>query len=154
MQLTAALRRAHQRLVVRPAGGRPADSGMTSIEFVFLTPILFFMILLCVQFALYFFAERVAQAGAEDAARTARAEAAVPADAQTWQTDASSQGNDYLAGVGGSLLTGASVTVTDNGDETITATVTGKGVSIIPGMTISLHADSSGPIERFVTDGP
>ncbi|MGC5408114.1 TadE family protein, partial [Streptomyces sp. DT225] len=54
------------------AGG---DSGMTAIEFVLLTPVLFFMIFATVQFALYFFADHVAQAAAQAGARHARAPA-------------------------------------------------------------------------------
>lgn len=154
MQLTTTASRFRRRPAVRPEEGQTADSGMTSIEFVFLTPILFLLILLCVQFSMYFFAERVAQASAENAARTARAEAAVPADAQSWQSDADTQGSQYLQSVGGSLLSGTRVEVVDNGDETVTATVTGTAVSLIPGMTIHVHATSSGPIERFITDGP
>jgi len=152
-QLTKALRRA-RRLAVRSGGERTADSGMTSIEFVFLTPILFLMIFLCVQFSMYFFAERVAQASAENAARTARAEAAVPADSQSWRTDADLQGHQFLQSVGGSLLSGVLVNTADNGDGTVTSTVTGKAVSIIPGFSLSVSASSSGPIERFITDGP
>ena len=48
---------------------------MTAIEFVLLTPVLFFMIFATVQFALYFFADHVAQAAAQAGARKARATA-------------------------------------------------------------------------------
>lgn len=59
----------------RAAAKGSGDSGMTAIEFVFLTPILFFMIFATVQFALYFFADHVAQAAAQAGARKARATA-------------------------------------------------------------------------------
>lgn len=66
--------RAFVRRRVEAASAR-GDSGMTAIEFVFLTPVLFFMIFATVQFALYFFADHVAQAAAQAGARKARAEA-------------------------------------------------------------------------------
>ena len=53
----------------RASGRRTSDSGMTAIEFVVLTPVLFFMIFATVQFALYFFADHVAQAAAQAGAR-------------------------------------------------------------------------------------
>ena len=154
MQLIPALRRAHARRLVRPGKGRAADSGMTAIEFVFLTPILYFLIFVCVQFAMFFFAQHVAQASAEDAARLARAERDVPAHAGNWQSDGVTSGSQYLQSVGGSLVTSPNVTVVDNGDDTITATVTGQAVNIFPGLTLSVKATSTGPVERFIPDGP
>src|SRR5689334_18907383 len=59
----------------REAAATRGDSGMSAIEFVLLTPVLFFMIVATVQFALYFFADHVAQAAAQAGARKARATA-------------------------------------------------------------------------------
>ena len=51
------------------------DRGMTAIEFVVLTPLLFLLLMLTVQFALYLFAKQAATAAVQDGARTAREEA-------------------------------------------------------------------------------
>lgn len=70
------LRRVRRRVeTAREAAATRGDSGMTAIEFVFLTPVLFFMIFATVQFGLYFFADHVAQAAAQAGARKARATA-------------------------------------------------------------------------------
>lgn len=62
--LKGALGGVHRRVRHRVDAAREAattrgdDSGMTAIEFVLLTPVLFFMIFATVQFGLYFFADR------------------------------------------------------------------------------------------------
>ena len=69
------------------------DRGMTAVEFVVLTPLLFLLLMLTVQFALYLFAKQAATAAVQDGARTAREEAASSGrtcqDASApWQQDA------------------------------------------------------------------
>src|SRR6476659_6618702 len=89
------------------AASARGDSGMTAIEFVFLTPVLFFMIFATVQFALYFFADHVAQAAAQAGARKARA----TADAQpgSWRAEANATADSYIQQLGPQLLEGVNV---------------------------------------------
>lgn len=132
------------------------DRGMTAIEFVFLTPVLFFMIFATVQFGLYFFADHVAQAAAQAGARKARAEAAVPTSG--WQDKATSTANSYINQLGPNLLDGREVVPVQSGSApdgfpaTAGVRVTGRVPSIFPGLHFSVREESQGPVERFVPD--
>lgn len=151
----SALRRALDRRIAAARGdsgvGRRAagDRGMTAIEFVFLTPIMFGVIFLTVQFTLYYFASHVAQAAARAGAREAR-EQVVP-HPDEWKARAEQKADDYLDQLGGNLVTSQDVTVTKDG-ETVTVEVHGHVPSIL-GLGITVHESSSGPVERFVPEG-
>lgn len=123
---------------------------MTAIEFVFLTPVLFFMIFATVQFGLYFFADHVAQAAAQAGARKARAEA--DADPGGWQGKATSTADSYIDQLGPNLLDGRSVTPLQPDPVTVGVRVTAQVPTIFPGMHFSVHEESQGPVERFVPD--
>lgn len=130
-------------------GRRGADDrGMTAIEFVFLTPIIFGVIFLTVQFAMYYFAAHVAQAAARAGAREARAQAAVHDD---WQDRARTKANGYIDQLGGSLLTSHQVDIRRDGDN-VSVEVVGHVPSIL-GIGITVDERSQGPIERFVQGG-
>jgi hypothetical protein len=134
----------------RGPAGRAGDRGMTAIEFVFLTPVLFFMIFATVQFGLYYFADHVAQAAAQAGARKARAEA--DADPAGWQAKATSTAEDYIAQLGPNLLDGSRVNTRQPDAVTVAVTVTGDVPTVFPGMHFHVHESSQGPIERFVPD--
>ncbi|WP_323384913.1 TadE family protein [Streptomyces calidiresistens] len=128
------------------------DRGASAIEFVVLTPIMFFMIFAAVQFALYSFAEHVAKAAAQAGARTARAEA--DANPGTWAGSASEKSYDYLHQIGRGLFEGSPVVRVERPAEyTVRVTVTGNVPTIVPGMSLQVTAVSEGPVERFVPDG-
>ena len=126
------------------------DRGMTAIEFVFLTPVLFFMIFATVQFGLYFFADHVAQAAAQAGARKARAEA--DPDPTGWQDKATSTAKSYIDQLGPNLLDGRVITPVQPDGATVGVRVTAHVPSIFPGLHFSVREQSQGPIERFVPD--
>lgn len=136
------------------AGGASArtgrDRGMTSIEFVFLTPVLFFMIFATVQFGLYFFADHVAQAAAQAGARKARAEA--DADPGGWPDKATGTAESYIQQLGPNLLDGRKITPLQPDPVTVGVRITAQVPTIFPGMHFSVHESSQGPVERFVPD--
>jgi Flp pilus assembly protein TadG len=129
-------------------GAGRSDRGMTAIEFVFLTPVLFFMIFATVQFGLYFFADHVAQAAAQAGARKARAEAN---DNPAWAADATQVAHDYVQQLGPQLLTSPHVHPRKTGTS-VSVRVTGRVPMIFPGMRFHVTEKSQGPIERFVRD--
>lgn len=132
-------------------GSGPAgDSGMTAIEFVFLTPVLFFMIFATVQFGLFYFADHVAQAAAQAGARKARAEA--DANPGGWEAKARETASSYIRQLGPNLLEGPTVTSTGPADNTVGVRVTATVPTVFPGMTFTVDEQSQGPIERFVPD--
>lgn len=126
------------------------DSGMTAIEFVLLTPVLFFMIFATVQFALYFFADHVAQAAAQAGARKARA----TADEQpgAWRGEARDVVDSYIAQLGPQLVLSPTVEMLQPEQNTVGVEITAKVPSVFPGLDMTVHAQSSGPVERFVPE--
>jgi len=148
-RLTALVRR---RLdAARGDAGVPADTGMTAIEFVFLTPVLFFMIFATVQFALYFFADHVAQAAAQAGARKARAEA--DANPGSWQAEANATADSYIQQLGPQLLEGVNVQPVTPAAHQVGLRITARVPSVFPGLDLTVDVLSQGPVERFVPDG-
>ena len=128
------------------------DRGMTAIEFVFLTPVLFLMIFATVQFALYFFADHVAQAAAQAGARKARAEA--DADPGGWRGQARTTADQYIRQLGPKLLVGVGVQPVRPAPDRVGVHITAHVPSVFPGLHFTVDALSQGPVERFVPDGP
>jgi hypothetical protein len=132
------------------AASARGDSGMTAIEFVLLTPVLFFMIFATVQFALYFFADHVAQAAAQAGARKARATADESPGA--WRGEARDVVDSYIAQLGPQLVLGPDVKLLQPDQNTVGVEITAKVPSVFPGLDLTVHAQSVGPVERFVED--
>ena len=139
------------------------ESGVSAIEFVFLTPVLFFLIFATVQFAMYFFARHVAIAAAQEGARVARAEAGNPAE--DWSGDAKAKAVAWINQLAPSLLesncandpTTACVGTNSTGalgadGYTVSVTVTANVPSLIPGVHMSVTETSAGPVEQFIPD--
>ncbi|SEG32648.1 TadE-like protein [Actinacidiphila yanglinensis] len=126
---------------------------MTAIEFVFLTPVLFFMIFATVQFGMYYFADHVAQAAARAGARKARDEAAT---GQNWSGDASQAASDYIRQLGPDLLINPHVDPSRDPQDpnTVRVQVTAKVPAVfpLPGFSFKVDETSEGPVERFVPD--
>ncbi len=133
------------------AASARGDSGMTAIEFVLLTPVLFFMIFATVQFALYFFADHVAQAAAQAGAREARATA--DESPGTWRGEARDVVDSYIAQLGPQLVLGPDVKLVQPDQNTVGVEITAKVPSVFPGLDLTVHARSVGPVERFVEEG-
>jgi len=94
-----------------------------------------------IQFALWAHASHVATAAAQEGARTARA-----ADGTANEGHARAQ--DFAQRAGGEVLTHLNVIVSRN-RSTARVEVKGDAVALIPGLSLSVHAVSTGPVERF-----
>lgn len=125
------------------ARGR-GEKGSAVTETVLLTPILLFLVMLVIQFGLWFHAQHVARAAAEEGARAARAEAG-SADAGRDRAEA------FLDQAGPTIITDRTVTVTRNAD-VVTVEVRGHSVNVVPGFTLTIEASASSPVERFRED--
>ncbi|MCX5332220.1 MULTISPECIES: TadE family protein [unclassified Streptomyces] len=134
----------------REAAATGGESGMTAIEFVLLTPVLFFMIFATVQFALYFFADHVAQAAAQAGARKARATA--HDEPGVWRGKARDVVDDYISQLGPSLVLSPDVAMLQPEQNTVGVEITARVPSVFPGLDLTVHAQSVGPVERFVTE--
>lgn len=133
--------------------GEHGERGVSAIEFVLLTPLLFFLIFATVQFALYFYARHVAIAAAQEGDRVAREERANPN--QNWSGDASAKANDWINQLAPSLLVGSGVRTGESGP------VGGDGWNVSVTVTVppllswggvSVTETSSGPVEQFIRD--
>jgi Flp pilus assembly protein TadG len=126
---------------------------MTAIEFVLLTPVLFFMIFATVQFGMYYFADHVAQAAARAGARRARDEAATGTD---WSADARLAAADRIRQLGPRLLVEPRVAASRDArdPDTVEVQVTARVPSVFPwpGFAFRVDEASQGPVERFVPD--
>jgi Flp pilus assembly protein TadG len=133
------------------AACRPgADRGSSAVELVILTPMLLALIWLIIQYALYYQGRLVALAAAQIGARVARQGAnTVPG----WRAIAEHSAESYYAGLGTKVLGGTVTAVAAPvGVSEVKVTVTGQAVSIMFGLTLTIHETASGPVECFRPD--
>jgi hypothetical protein len=137
---------------------RDGESGVTAIEFVVFTPILFLLMFGSVQIGLALFARHVAISAAQEGAREAR-ETAVSTTTD-WQTAAQGAATDWVTSLLGDLVVGAPTATplepVPLGDQypEVGVRVQFSIVSIVPLWDFSMDASSIGPVECFyTTDG-
>lgn len=124
----------------RPA----AERGSATTEVVLLTPVLLFLIMSIVQFGLWYHAQHVAQAAAEQGVRTARSNGASVEDGRE-------RAEDFLRDAAPTLI-GDPVVVAAREGDVASVTVDGTAVALVPGLTFTVHAEASSPVERFYED--
>jgi Flp pilus assembly protein TadG len=140
----------------RDAAHRPEhrERGVSAIEFVLLTPLLFFLIFATVQFALYFFARHVAIAAAQEGDRVAREERAHAGE--NWSADATDKAKAWVNQLASSFLATSSVPPPgESGTQgtaswTVSVTVTATIHSLWGDMSVT--ETSAGPVEQFIQD--
>lgn len=115
-------------------------------QVVIAIPLLVLLVLLIVQFALAAYAQHIAQGAAGQALDTARTAGGTDADGRT-------AAEAVLSQLATGPLTHPHTEVTRNAT-TVTVTITGIVENLIPGVTLTVHADASGPIETFTPDTP
>ncbi len=120
------------------------DRGSAATEAVLITPVLLFLILIVIQFGLWYHAQHVAQAAAQEGVRMARAEGST---AQAGEDRAQA----FLLTAGPSIITQPVVTANRDAD-TASVTVDGDAVNVLPGFSLSVHASATSPVERFRED--
>jgi hypothetical protein len=119
------------------------------VELAMYMPILFFVIFVTVQGAMLFLGNQAANAAARETARVARAGGGTAEAMQAGRA----RGMAYAASVGHGVIENVQITVAPAGDRQIRATVTGRGVQVVPwlpGMDITQQVQ--GPIEEFRPD--
>lgn len=123
-------------------GGR--DEGSTAVELAIVTPIVFMLVLLVAQFALFIHARQVVTAAAQQGMRSERLSTVGGGQGQSTSLA-------FAGRLGGKAVTGVSAHV-DRSRDTVTVTVTGQGQSILPWMHLSVTGTSSGPVEQWTGD--
>lgn len=127
--------------------GPRRERGSTSVvETVLIAPVLFAIVMMIVQFALVAHARSVAEAAAQEGASAGRAVGGTSADARA-------RADRYVASLGPRMLADRRVDV-EMTAESVTVTVRGNVVSLVPWVTPSIAEAASGPRERFVPPEP
>ena len=142
MRLIGRLRRR-----VRELHASDNDRGLGTVEAVLTVPVIVLMILGAVQVGLWWYSHQLAETAAQEAARTARSYAST-ADA------GQAEGYRYLNKVdsGGTALDHPAIHVT-RGAKTVTVTVEGHIVSLVPWVSPSVSITVTAPTETYVPAG-
>jgi len=131
-----AVRHRHRLLREEP------DRGYSVLEASITLPIIFFLLMIIVQWAIVWHARNIAQAAAQESLRTAES---YQSSAAAGQQD----GDTYLAQVAPHVLGPGCVNVTRSAT-TVTVHVHCKVTSVIPFGDFSVDETVSGPIETYV----
>jgi Flp pilus assembly protein TadG len=119
------------------------DKGAVSAQLVIATPLLLFLLLVTVQFAVWLHAVHIAQATAAQAVSAARAEDGSAAVGR-------SQADTILAQLGTGLLIDPQVSVTRACGQ-VHAQITGTVQAIVPGLHLPVEAIAAGPADAWTT---
>ena len=117
------------------------QEGSAATEAVLVTPALLFLVMLVIQFGLWYHAQHVVRAAAEEGVRVARSE---QSSAEAGERTVES----FLAQVGPRIVIEPVVVVERTADE-VTVAVSGRVVSVVPGFSLPLEATAVSPVERF-----
>ncbi|MGH3168231.1 MAG: TadE/TadG family type IV pilus assembly protein [Trebonia sp.] len=135
-----------------------SDRGSSAVELAFLAPAFLGVIMLVVQFGLWFNARQIALAAAQAGARVAREEAGDQTQ-QTWEKDATNASESYYRSLNTHLLGSLTATpeiVTTNGAQAVGIKVSGPlGYSVFSWFNSSWTVTETvtGPVECFYPVG-
>lgn len=117
------------------------ERGEAVTETVIVVPALILLIMVVIQFGLWYHAQHVVQAAAQEGARAARAEGATA-------NDGLERAMAFVAQVGGDSVNGAEVT-SDRSADGVTVRVTGTAPAVVPGLRLGVRAAAASPLEEF-----
>lgn len=131
--------------VARRARGRPSERGSASVELVILFPAVLLIVTALIQYALWFHARSLALAAAQEGVGIARGYGATPAQGQATALR-------FVAAHGADTLLGPAASATTAGAGQVRMVVTGRSLSVIPGIDgASVRQSATAPVERFTT---
>ncbi len=131
------------------------ESGITVIEFVLFTPLLFLFMFGSVQLGLGLFARHVATSAAQEGARTARDDAINPD--VNWETLSTADARQWVTELLGGLVVGTPNAVPEGAASIggkypkVGVQVTFDIVSVVPWWQFHYEVESTGPVECFYT---
>ncbi len=126
--------------MVRP-GQEQSERGAASTQLVLVTPALLLMVMLLIQFGLWYHGSHVAIAAAQEGARAARLEGGSAAAGEE-------RARTFLGALGREVVAEAQVVAT-RGPDIARVEVSGVSVAVVPGFRLPIHAVSEGTVERF-----
>jgi len=127
------------------AGRARDETGSATASFVVVFPVLIVMFMALVQWGLYFHAQSLVDAAAQDGSRAAQ-------DAGASADDGRAVANQLLSDATGSGLIGNVSVAVDDSNGTVRAVVRGRVRSLVPlpGFDLTVEGVSQGAKERFV----
>jgi hypothetical protein len=124
-----------------------SDAGSASLELVILFPALLLVVFVIIQYGLWFYARSLALAAAQEGVTVARSYGAHPGAGQD-------RAHSFLEVHGADTLVDVHVTVTAPTPGHVIVQVSGRSLSVIPGVAgPTITQSAQGPIERFTTAG-
>ncbi|OIQ82808.1 TadE-like protein [mine drainage metagenome] len=123
------------------------DAGSVSVEIAILFPVLLALIVGIVQYGLWFHASSLALAAAQEGVSAARVYSADPGSGPA-------RAREFLVTHGAGTLTDVTVAATTPGAGQVEVQVTGRSLSLVPGVPgLVVTQSAAGPVERFTTPG-
>lgn len=129
-----------------------ADGGASALELSIVAPAVLVLIFFAIQAGLYFYGRTVAVQAAREGVSQLRL-AQTPQIAADVQEDIEEGIESYALALGREALLDPQATGTyDENAGTVSMTVTGTTITIVPGLTLTATGAASGEIERFEVD--
>ena len=117
------------------------ERGDAVTETVLLVPVLMLLIMLVIQFGLWYHAQHLVQAAAQEGARAARAESATAEDGRA-------QADSFLRETAGESVRGADIEA-ERTIDSVTVRVVGEAPAVVPGLRLGVRASATSPVEEF-----
>jgi Flp pilus assembly protein TadG len=128
------------------------DGGASALELSIVAPAVLVLIFFAIQAGLYFYGRTVAVQAAREGVSQLRL-AQTPQIAADVQEDIEEGIESYALALGREALLDPQATGTyDENAGTVSMTVTGTTITIVPGLTLTATGAASGEIERFEVD--
>ncbi len=130
---------------------RRGDEGASAIEMAVVAPALLLIIFFAIQVALWLYGRNVALQSAREGVSYLRV--VIPgATRSSALAAAEATATRYAGSLGRESVQGATATATELGDERVRVQVTGRAISLVPGLTLSVRGAAEGRIEQFEVD--
>ncbi len=127
------------------------DRGASALELSIVAPGLLLLIFFMIQVALWLYGRNVALQAAREGASQLRV-VVVGSDTTSALTAVQATAENYLRVVGRDTVSKPSATATVISGTRVRVTVTAQAVSLVPGVTLTVHASGDGEIEQFQVD--
>lgn len=120
------------------------EQGSVTLEIVIAVPVLLTAVLITLNAALWYHARNIALSAAQEGVRTARAHNANP-------TTSGSNALEFARDTGDGFLLSPAVDTSGTTGTTIVVRVSGKAVTLVPGLNLTVSQVARGTRERFTT---
>ena len=131
--------------------GLRGDRGASAVELAVVAPALLLLIFFSIQAALWEYGRSVAEQSAREAVSRLRV-IVVGADVPSALAAAQVEAENYARSVGRESVLDPVATATLTGPARVRVSVSGRAISLVPGVTLTVHGAAEGDIEQFQVD--